>query len=236
MNKFCLICASVACLSFFSSCNKSEFEKHDLSIVYPNNYKVMYADQDEDSLIFSTFDSYVASPYKSDWITITAGASYDITYNPYNLYTLKVLLAFDQNTTGETRYGIVKVDSHGETVSGIYAQLGFLNINHPTPTYPTIDYSIPESATFELQVPANSEADSICFTVSHPWTLNFSEGVDQSWLTIDKTSGQTGHNNIAIRLTPNTDENNARNTSLVLKSGEVANVINIKQLSAKTAE
>jgi hypothetical protein len=241
MNKFCLICASVACLSFFSSCNKNENENHGMSIVYPENfYSVSYADEVNDSLVFETFDSYVATPYEADWITITAGASYDVTYSPYNLYTFKSLLAFTPNTTGKTRYGRVLVKGYdGGTTAPFYFQLGFLNINNPVPTFQYSDELgdfIPESASFDLQVAADATTDSICFTVANPWTLTFSEGADQTWLTLDKTSGEKNHNNVTIRLTPNTDKDNARSTSLVLKSGEVTNTINVKQLAAKKEE
>ncbi len=233
MNKLCLICACVACLSFFSSCNKSESENHCLWMIHPSNYHELYADQVEDSIVFQTFDSYVAKPYNSDWITITAGESYDVTYNPTNLYTFKTLLALTPNTTGKTRYGFVQLNSYTYSCNPIYVQFGFLNINNPVPTFPGQDTDFSETATFELQVAADSEQDSICFTVTNPWTLEFSNGADQTWLTLDKTEGEKNHNNVTIRLTPNTDKDNARTTALVLKSGEVSNVINIKQMPAK---
>lgn len=232
MKKFCLMCATVACLSFFSSCNKSEIEEHRFSLVYPVGYSLLYADQVEDSLKFQTFDSYYASP-STDWITITAGASYDVTYDPYKLYTFKALLALKPNTTGKTRYGQVLVKNYDNTYGPLYFQYGFLNINNPVPTPHYSDelgLSIPESASFELKVAADATTDSICFTVANPWTLEFSEGADQTWLTLDKTSGEKNHNNVTIRFTQNTDVVNDRSTSVVLKSGEVSNVITVKQL------
>ena len=239
MNKFCLVCACAASLSFFSSCSKSEPENHTLYVVYPVNYTVLYADQVEDSLIFETFDSYKAAPLNTDWITITAGDSHDVTYSPYNLYSFKALLAIAPNTTGKTRYGTVRVNSYDYSSGGIYYQFGFLNINHPSPSYQYSDeFSklIPESANFELELAADAETDSICFDVTNPWTLEFSEGADQTWLALDKASGEKNHNNVTIRLTPNTDKDNARSTSLVLKSGEITNVINVKQQAAKEEE
>ena len=236
MNKFCLICASVACLSFFSSCKKSDPENHCLYVVYPDPYKILYADQEEDSLIFETFDSYEALSNQPDWITITAGASYVVNYDPRNFYSFKTLLSFSPNTTSKTRVGAVQVNSYEFSSAAIYYQYGFLNINHPDPT---LNYSdafgayIPESATYELEIAADAESDSICFTVANTWTLEFSADADQTWLTLDKTSGEKNHNNVTIRLTQNSDEVNARTTSLLLKSGEVSNVINIKQLPAK---
>lgn len=234
MNKFCLMCATVACLSFFSSCNKSETENHGFALVYPGiSGSFLFADQVEDSLKFQTFDSYEAYPYNADWITITAGASYDVSYNPYNLYTFKALLELKPNTTGKTRYGQVRVNNYGNTYGPLYFQYGFLNINNPVPTPHYSDElggTIPESATFELKVAADATTDSICFTVANPWTLEFSEGADQTWLTLDKTSGEKDHNNVTIRFTQNTDVVNDRSTSVVLKSGEVSNVITVKQL------
>ena len=144
MNKLCLICACVACLSFFSSCNKSESENHCLWMIHPQNYHELYADQVEDSIVFQTFDSYVAKPYNSDWITITAGASYDVNYNPTNLYTFKTLLALTPNTTGRTRYGYVQLNSYTYSCNPIYVQFGFLNINNPVPTFPGQDADFPD--------------------------------------------------------------------------------------------
>lgn len=233
MNKFSLICAIVTCLSVLSSCNKSEIENHELVIDYPYNYlSFLFADQTEDSLVFRTFDSYVASPFKADWITITAGASYDVSYDPYNVYYFKSLLAFDQNTTGRTRYGYVQLDSYDKNVLAAYVQFGFLDINHPAPTYHPEISAVPDSASFALQVAADALTDSICFTVSQPWTLRFDDGADQSWVTLGRTSGQPGHNNIALSLNRNTEGTEPRTTSLVLKSGQVENIIEIRQLPA----
>lgn len=232
MNKFCLICFSAACLSFFSSCTKNDVENHNIVIEYPyNNIRIMYADHAEDSIVFQTFDSYVTSPYNSDWITVTAGSSYDVTYDPYNLYYFKSLLSFTPNTTGQTRYGYVRVDSYGKNVVAAYVQLGFLNITHPAPVYPASSSVIPDSAVFELQASADQQADSLCFTVAQPWTLSFPAGADQSWLTPDKTSGKKGHNNIAVSIAANTGSEQ-RTTSLVLNSGGVENVITVIQLPA----
>lgn len=231
MNKFCLICASAVCLSLFTSCNKSEFENHDLGIEYPdNNIGFLFADQVEDSLVFHTFDSYKASPLQSPWITITAGASYDVDYNPYNVYYFKTLLAFTPNTTGRTRYGYVRIDSYDKSIAAVYAQFGFLNINHPVPTYTDVTSMIPDSAAFLLPVAADAQADSICFTVSQPWTLRLKNDADQSWITLGSTSGQAGHHNIALSLARNTGGANPRTASLILKSGQVENEIDIRQL------
>ena len=234
MNKLYLLCAFFACLSFLSSCG-NESENHSLYVVYPNPYKVLYADQVEDSLIFETFNSYEALSYQPEWITITAGASYSVNYDPRNLYSFTTLLAFTQNTTGKTRVGAVQVNSYEYSSAGIYYQLGCMNINNPAPTleYTDFSYYIPESAAFQLQVAANSVSDSICFTVSMPWTLEFAPDADKTWVSVEKSAGEKGHNNIALVLSPYTDKVNARSTALVLKCGEVTNVINIKQLPLK---
>lgn len=238
MNRFCLICVSVACLSFFFSCNKGDSDNHCLDVIYPSPYKVLYADQVEDSLIFATFDSYEAFSNQPDWITITAGASHNISYDPMNLYNLKILLAFAPNLTGETRTGIVQVNSYEYSTAGVFYQTGFLNINNPSPqyVYASSKYVIPSSATFELQVAGESETDSICFTVSQPWTLNFDDNTDHSWATLEKVSGQEGHNNVKLTFTPNSDTNNARTTTLILKSSGVSNLITVKQLAAVNQE
>ena len=238
MNRLYLICVSVACLSFFSSCTKSDIDKHCLDVVYPSPYKLLYADQLTDSLIFATFDSYEAISNQPDWITIMAGASHSINYDSNNLYYLKVLLAFAPNLTGETRVGTVQINSYEYSTAGVYYQTGYLNINNPAPKlkYANPKDVIPVSATFELQVAGESETDSICFTVSQSWTLNFEENADRSWATISNVSGQEGHNNVTLTFTPNTDTVNSRTTTLVLKSSGVSNLITIKQLAAKNQE
>lgn len=238
MNRFYLICVSVACLSFFSSCNKSDSDNHCLDVVYPSPYKLLYADQVEDSLIFKTFDSYEAISNQPDWITITAGNSHNISYDPTNQYYLKILLTFTPNLTGETRTGIVQINSYEYSTAGVYYQTGYLNINNPAPKleYANSKYIIPASASFELQVAGESETDSICFTVSQSWTLNFAENADRSWATIENVSGQKGHNNVKLTFTPNTDTRNERTTTLILKSSGVSNLITVKQLAAINQE
>lgn len=232
MNRLYLILASFVYFSFFSSCNKSEIDNHGLYVLYPSTNKILYADQVNDSLVFQTFDSYEVIPYKSDWITVTAGASYSVNYDPRKLYTFTTLLEFTQNTTGITRVGSVKIDSYEYSSAGVYFQLGFSDITHPAPKYSDPTQVIPESASFEMDVDATSEEDSICFTVSQPWTLDFEENADRTWATIDKVAGQKGYNKVSVTFTPNTDMVNMRSTAFILKCGDVKNLIKITQLSA----
>ena len=85
--------ALAAALLIFASCNKDP-ENHTLYMVHPSstNY-YLFADQEEDSVVFETFDSYIIYSM-SDWITVTAGDYYDVKYDYRNLYAFTSLLSF----------------------------------------------------------------------------------------------------------------------------------------------
>ncbi|MBO7067264.1 MAG: BACON domain-containing protein [Bacteroidaceae bacterium] len=225
MNKLYLMCAALASLCFFSSCsNKSEY--HGLNILYPSQYKILYADEESDSLVFETYDNSELYPL-ANWIEIIEGSSYDVTYNN-RMYVLVSKLSFAPNTTGRTRRGAVQVNSYEYSSAAVYCQLGCLNISHPLPDIndPT---QIPDTVSFDLTVDAAAVEDSICFSVSKAWTIDYAENADRSWATIDKTGGVAGDGSVLLTFEPNTDMQK-RTTSFVLKSGGVTNTINVIQL------
>lgn len=227
MKKVNFLSVIAACIMLITSCHKDP-ENHTLYLIYPNPAIQqdcwVYADQEQDSIIFETFDSYKTTSL-ADWITVTAGASYEVNYDYRNLYAFTTLVSFKPNTTGKTRLGSVKIDSYDYSSAAVFCQFGFMNIRRPEP----MNTIVADSVSFDLYVNAVSTVDSICFNVSKPWTLAYAENADQTWAVVDKTSGAAGDNKVTISLTPNTDTKNARATVLELKCGEVINLINIRQ-------
>ena len=234
MKKNASLCIISTFLIFLSSCN-SDPENHLLNVIYPSPYTVLYADQVEDSLIFSTFDSYRLSS-QAEWITILGATSYEVSYDYQKRYDFTTKLAFSQNTSGKTRAGGVRIDSYEYSSFAPYYQFGFLNISHPSPVYIDRTQIVPDSVTFDLDVNFSSLQDSICFTVSRPWSLSFAQGTEHSWVSIDKSSGEAGANSVILSFTPNADTESTRSTIILLKCDEVTNSINVRQLVAEEDE
>ena len=229
MKKVYSLSAIAAALLILASCSKDP-ENHTLYLVHPDNPNYyLFAVQETDSVVFETFDSYNMFSME-DWITVTAGESYDVKYDYRNLYAFTSLLSFEPNTTGKARKGYVLINSYEYSSAAFFTQLGYMNINHPSArATETLD-----SVSFDLNVSAVTTEDSICFNVSKSWTLDYAANADRTWATINKTQGEAGNTKVTISLTPNTDTENARTTVFALKCGEVTNYINVKQFPAST--
>ena len=226
MKKVYFLSAIAASILLISSCHKDP-ENHLLNVVYPSPYGIVYADQELDSIIFETFNSYNTES-QVDWIEVVAGASHDVDYDYRNLYAFKSLVSFEPNTTGKTRVGAVRIDSYDYSTAAVFYQYGFLNISRPEPGVTAVR----DSASFDLYVPFIASEDSICFNVSNPWTLSYAEGADQTWASFDLAQGAAGKGKVTLTVTPNPDTANGRVTVLALKSGSVTNLINIRQGAA----
>ena len=81
-----LICIAVLAALLVQSC-VTEPQNHHLSILYPNG-KIYYADHEEDSVVFLTFDSWKVRSMQSDWLTFTTNDSYNFNYSNDVLYRL----------------------------------------------------------------------------------------------------------------------------------------------------
>ena len=238
MKKVYSLSAIIAFLLLFASCRKDP-ENHLLSVVHPNSYGLLFADQESDSIVFETFDSYNLVS-QDDWISITAGESYDVHYDYRNLYAFTSLLSFKPNTTGKTRIGTVRINSYEYSSAAVFYQFGYMNIRRPAPQATEME----DSVAFTLNVPASAAQDSICFNVSKPWTLSYADIADlpyadisdNTWVKFDKAHGAAGDNKVTIDLTPNTNTENARTIVLALTCGEVINLINIRQAAAIPTE
>lgn len=196
---------------------------------------VLYADQMEDSLRFYTLDSWTVTP-QVDWIMVDGDSHKEIKYNYTKRYLFKVMLLFKPNTTGRARKGTVLVQSYDYSYYAPFVQLGLLQVSHPALTVESFldeQETIPDVAHYELIDSAHWTNDSICFTVQNDWNLDFVGESAPDWLVLDKKAGYWGNRRVNLTLTPNTDTENGRETQLRLTSGEVSNIISVRQLPAK---
>ncbi len=215
------------------SCN-NDLDQHQLAIEHPMG-SIHYADETADSIIFHTFDSYKIQS-NADWIEVQGKLSNSIKYDYMKIYRIKNDVLLKPNTSGKLRIGTVQVDSYEYTTHAYYFQHGFLNIQHPE--YKVEKYyensTFPETVTFTLENKSDVVNDSIVFDVANNWSVEFVEGSDNSWLTFDKAQGFKGKNKVTLTLQPNSTDD-ARETKLVLTSGEVSNLVTVRQLSKKEA-
>ena len=219
-------------LSLLASCMK-EPEVHQLIPI--ESPFVLYADQMEDSLRFYTLNSWTVTP-QVDWIIVDGDSHKEINYNYTKRYLFKIMLLLKPNTTGRTRKGTVLVQSYDYSYSAPFVQLGLLQVSHPAFTaesYLDEQKVIPDVAHYELIDSAHWTSDSICFTVQNDWNLDFAGETAPDWLLLDKKAGFWGKSRVNLTLTPNTDTENGRETKLRLTSGEVSNIISVRQLPAK---
>lgn len=231
MKTFRFICISILAALLGQSC-VSEPQNHHLSILYPNG-KIYYADHEEDSVVFLTFDSWKVRSMQSDWLTITTNDSYNFNYSNDVFYRFSVLTKLKPNTTNHTRLGELMVTSYEYTTSALYPQVGFLNITRPAHKVERMhDLLIPDSVSFTLTDSADVQFDSICFNVSGNWKLDFAEDADRSWLMLDATEGVAGKKCVVLNLQPNV-ATEPRETRLVLTCKGVENEIVVRQQAAK---
>ena len=232
MNKLKTLLFSFCLLPFLASC-VSDPERHQLTPVEQSI--VLYADQTIDSLRFYSFDSWTVTP-QVDWITVEGQSHADVTYDYTKCYLNKVILKFKPNTQGKTRSGSVLVQSYEYSYSSPFVQLGLLDIYHPTFTVDSWlneQSGIPDVAHYELIDSAHWTNDSICFNVENNWDLEFADETAPDWLSMDKTTDIPGKYRVHLSLTENTDTENERKATLRLTSGQVSNLISIRQLPAK---
>lgn len=233
MKKSILSSLLLSVLVGFSSCIKDS-EMHQLSIVSPG--KILFADAAMDSLNFFTFDSWKVQP-NCDWLHVDGSPSATFT-NTGQLYAFKVIFAIDPNTTGHTRVGIATVTSHGYSASGIFAQMGCLDVR--LPRY-TVGVGLPGTSTdsvfYAMANEADTEKDTIAFQVRQPWTLQYVNEQDAEWLTLESTAGVRGFSKVPVVMKKNTDTENVRKAHLVLTSGGIKTDIIVRQeKSLKAAE
>lgn len=213
-----------AMLSMVSCDNDNTF--HATSVDYPY-YATLYADQTQDSIIFTTTDNWsLLTPY--DWIHIQ-GQTQGTVKESKAIYTLRNKVNFDENTTDSTRLGYIELHSYYNS-AGVYIQLGFIDISHPS--YKVKSYyentNIPTKVTFTQTDSSYVTKDSICFNARKDWTLEFLGNESQTWITADKVSGHSGKQKVTLSMEENTSTE-PREVKAILTSGKVKNEITICQ-------
>ncbi len=234
MKKTLLLLLSVALLA---ACDK-ENSNHTIFFSYPAGaYGVAYADQETDSVVIVTFDSYQAST-DVDWITIDPDLEYMKIQNSYwYMWEIPIPLTFDANTTGETRMGIISIHNFGDgwdrTVQTLFLQMGWLNITHPAPTYQyytvqnsdTIPANYPMTATFELTDTATQVRDSLTFIAYDDWTVT----CKSDFVKLENATGSAGECKVDITLVDANETAAERTAELILTSRGVSSTIKLTQ-------
>ena len=225
MKKYLLL-AVVTATILFTACNK-ESNFHTLGIVYPQQTGVVYADQKMDSIVFQTTDNFRLDPL-NNWILIDDSLRYVQVENVYRLiYVLSLPIRFEPNTTGEIRYGEVRLQSSGDndwdqSATASYTQLYWHDIQRPEPAYSYDNYII-TGAKFELTDSATQVCDTLRFTTYDNWTLSDCEFAHPSI-----TKGFAGKHIVLLAIDPNTTTEE-RNATITLESRGVKTNILVKQ-------
>lgn len=225
-----------------TSCIKDTY-RHQVSVVYPANLSVLYADQTSDSVKFLTFDSFQAKSYETDWIEVlntkNNPSSAEIQNSYYNCYEVCVKLAVDPNTSSKARNGYVsirsfsKLDDWDQTAHAYFKQLGWHNVMRPEPKYGLDDNQSVKTCTFVSKDSALQVVDTLRFVAYTDWTL---EQPDESFIKSAVTEGKAGNNTLLLTLEPNTSSEE-RSADLKLKSKNgVTTVITYNQAGKKTDE
>lgn len=209
-------------LMFFASCNKESY-RHQISIVYPNGGKVLYADETVDSVCFLTYDSYSVTSFNSPWVKVLNSSDYPsskrLLNNYYSCYYVRVNLEFEPNTTQECRYGYVNIRSYDneewdETSTHYLLQFCWHDIAHPAPAYTYNDNRQITGCRFESKDSAMQVVDTLRFYAHDKWTLTQPEG---SFVTSPVTSGNAGAQTLILAVEPNSQDEK-RSVELKLKS------------------
>ena len=221
-----------ALMAGIASCSVDP-ERHELTPVSPT--VVHYADQQLDSAMFYTTDSWKATP-QCDWITLLTDAEMTVTYNYYKRYLCGVKYMLPPNTTGRSRYGKILIASGEYSYLVPVVQLGLIEVSHPSFTTVALldgfNSTVPDTAYYALKDSAHWTADSLCFNAREYWSLSISP--EATWVTASKTKGDPGKYRVDLTLQPNTDTEQSRSTELKLTSGSVTNTITLTQLKAES--
>ena len=231
MKKSLFICSVLLGSAWMASCGENDV--HELWVGYPNGISTLYADDTQDSIGFYTYDSWRVTPMAS-WISMVGNNSGNLVHDNFKRYYVCTELKMERNTTGRSRLGTVLVSSYDYQASGIYLQLGTLNISHPQYTIKNFlqNTYLPDSVAYAINDSSFVTADSICFNVKQSWTLAFKDGQQPQWVKLSSTQGYAGKNQVDLTVEENPDTT-ARTTTLVLQSGGICNEIDIRQLGLK---
>lgn len=223
-----------AILFLLTSCLKDTY-RHQVKVFYPTASGVLFADQQSDSISFTTFDSYSVTCSES-WLEVLnskdhpSSAKLDNYYNSY--YVVTTHLKAEPNTTQKCRLGTVYVRSYStvddwdQTGGAYYYQLAWHNVLYPFEKYEYDTNSNVVGATFARTDTCIAVTDSLKFITYDNWTLEVPEG---SFASVSTLSGKAGEHHLPVQLTAN-EGTEERSTTLTLKTDNgVSTPITFKQ-------
>lgn len=188
----------------FSSCSDSESTYHTLGITSAStssDYALIYADQPTDVLKINSTDNWTASTTAS-WISFPPAGTNSIsqgpTYKNSSDSTYSATINIQPNTTGNTRLGVVRVETNKHHVGLPVYQVGYLNITSITPTFS--DPTNHNGASFTLTALREETSVSVSFDIYQPATITTSA----DWVTVETDHYSAGNNTAQFTLEPNT--------------------------------
>lgn len=231
--KFCKFFIPAFTSMLFVACD-STYEYHATSF-YPSNESIItYADQDRDTILVISYDSWTLTN-TCDWLTVKVADSQvdDISIKVASGYYDVTRLDFypEPNTTSSTRSTVIRVvSSYSDTGTlGVYFyQYPFLHITNPSPLAGSDG-----NATFTLYVEGDavSSSDEVDTSISfYVYDENATLSSSDSWVTPEQTSGFTTGVELTIPLTIEANTTGAQRTAtLTLTSSGITNTITIVQ-------
>jgi hypothetical protein len=218
----------------FSSCLEDKNELHFFAMPVPNGPEAkLYADQERDSMVIVSTDSWVLTPQKGDWMDFSQ-TSLDI--KPGYQATTVIDLAFPANDTGENRSVEAWVKADGRSYMKKFTQVSYMNIQRPDMTL-TPGEEAPEYPEFELTDSSYVTKDSIIF-ISYAKKIEIASNAE--WLVPERTvierqqdTKQPRKYTVLLALEPNNTQEK-REAELVLStSNNCLTVIKVHQLPKK---
>lgn len=186
------------------ACSDSENTYHSLSITSAStssDYALLYADQQTDVLNVRSTDNWTASTTNT-WISFPPAGTNSISQGPtYNISsdsTYSTTINIQPNTTGDTRLGVVRVETNKHHVGLPVYQVGYLNITSITPVFS--DPTNHTGASFTLTAMAGETYVSFSFHLYQSATITSSA----SWVTPEADNYSHGDNTAQLTLEPNT--------------------------------
>lgn len=193
----------------------------------------LYADQTADTVGLTCAD---------DWtLTVATDGSGWLTADPesftmpreYALCTVPVALAAGQNQTGRLRFANLYVRSYQQAGITVY-QHPFIHIEYPAPTfYDAADMEQETNYAFTTEVSDTATRSFVIFRNCQDGATLVSEA---DWLTLEENAPYAkGRHQTWFRMTRN-EADEPRTATLRLTSGDITNVIEIKQRKHATTE
>ena len=222
MKRILSLAALVAVVLTFASCGKSELEIHQ-TFFYPQKPggMIFYADQTKDTIRLCSLDSWTLSSTAS-WLTATPT---QLTVPENHTSSQMLTLTCEVNTTGETRYGAINVQSHDAIGMGV-TQYSWLKITSPAAFF-SRNTAVTTTSTpiFYIDTDAAERDTSIVFTVYQNGATLSSPA---SWITPEETTFIAGEHTVKVHLAANT-EGEKRSAALTLTSAGISTPITFTQ-------